>query len=334
MSADIDPVENIPVAARPLSTGKHHISPSEFQQWSRCTWAHKRAQVDRVDKYRPSPTPTFGTAVHEAQESFLKTRVMDVSIAHVAIDRLWDRCGFKDPQWPLANGMEGPAQDPLQVFLAAQGMTLEEAIRAFDFGPKSRKAAHADADLILPEVPAFMDATFQNWHVVAAEMQLYEPIGDTAVHLKGFIDGVLVATGKRGEILVWIIDWKTSAWGWRQEKKQDPIVQSQLALYKRYWMQKCMPDTLKPANVRCGFVLLKRSAKPGMHCELVPVSVGDVSIQRVDRQVLNMIASVRHGIAVKNRGSCTYCDYNKECSGTWADHQGKLHQVSALRRNV
>jgi hypothetical protein len=147
------------------------------------------------------------------------------------------------------------------------------------------------------------------------------------VSLKGFVDCIIEATGRRGEPLVWIIDWKTSAWGWKTEKKQDPLVQAQLVLYKRYWMQKMADPALRLRDVRCGFVLLKRSAKPGEHCELVPVSVGDVPIQRVEKRTLDMIASLKKGVAVKNRGACTYCDYNRTCLGTWVDHKGVLHRV-------
>ena len=45
-----------------LPTGKSHVSPSEVMQWAQCSWRHKRAQVDKADRFTPSPVPTFGGA--------------------------------------------------------------------------------------------------------------------------------------------------------------------------------------------------------------------------------------------------------------------------------
>ena len=312
-----------------LPTGKNHISPSELMSWCQCGWRHHRAQILKDNRSLPSPIPTFGTAVHEANESFLRTGEMNAAIAHSAIDRLWDRCGFREPEKNASEAQNGVHRDDFAEFLKHHNMTAAAAAAAFDFTPKTRAAAHKDADAILVEVPDFMHRAFPNWQFIAAELKLYEPIRDTGVNMKGFIDGVIAATGKRGEGLVWIIDWKTSAWGWRREKKQDPLVQNQLILYKRFWMQKNVESALKARDLRCGFVILKRSAKPGEHCELVPVSAGDVPTERAERRALTMISSVRRGIALKDRTSCLYCEFNDDCVGTWVDHRGQLHHVPA-----
>ena len=85
------------------------------------------------------------------------------------------------------------------------------------------------------------------------------------------------------------------------------MVKAQLALYKNYWCQK--NPQVSPKDVRCGFVLLKKAAKKGEHCELFAVSLGDVPIQRSLKVVSSMITSVKRGISVKNRDSCTYCEF-------------------------
>jgi ATP-dependent exoDNAse (exonuclease V) beta subunit len=315
-----------------LPTNKHHISSSELTTWSQCSWRHRRSQVDKDDRSSPSPVPTFGTAVHEASERFLTTGVMNADIAHAAIDRLWDRCGFRDPEpmFHSANHPDGIIRDDFADFLKRHDMTPEVARETFKFTSKTQHEAHRDADAILAEVPQFMDAAFPNWQFIAAEFKLYEPIRDTGVNMKGFIDGVIAATGKNNRGLVWIIDWKTSAWGWRREKRQDPLVQNQLMLYKRYWLQNIAASNpaLQSKDVRCGFVILKRSAKPGEHCELIPISASDAALERAERRALNMIASVRHSVALKDRTSCLYCEYNDECVGSWVDHRGQLHHVA------
>lgn len=164
-----------------------------------------------------------------------------------------------------------------------------------------------EARALLAEVPKFFDDTFPGWQTVDAEHMLYERIDGKPHVFKGFIDCIITAPGKKGNSLTWIIDFKTTAMGWFRYKRQDDIVKSQLVLYKNYWCEKTKTD---PKDVRCGFVLLKRSAKPSQHCELFAVSVGDVTTKRTLKVVNNMVASVKKGIAIKNRASCTYCDYH------------------------
>ena len=83
-------------------------------------------------------------------------------------------------------------------------------------------------------------------------------------------------------------------------------MRAQLVLYKNFWSHKTNTD---PKDVRCGFVLLKRAAKPGAHCELVTASVGETTTERNLTVINDMLASVKRGMAIKNRNSCTYCPY-------------------------
>jgi hypothetical protein len=168
-------------------------------------------------------------------------------------------------------------------------------------------AAKKEIAFILSEVPEFMEREFPGWTMVDAEHQLYEPVENHPHAFKGFIDGIVKTKGKRGEDLYWLIDWKTTARGWFRDKRSDPMVTSQLGLYKNFWHQK--NPTIPFKDVRCAFVLLKKNAKPGEHCELFKVSLGDVPIKRSLKIVGNMIASVKRGINLKNRSACTYCEF-------------------------
>jgi hypothetical protein len=85
------------------------------------------------------------------------------------------------------------------------------------------------------------------------------------------------------------------------------MVKAQLGLYKNFWCQKNPSVPFK--DVRCGFILLKKMAKPGEHCELFSVSMGEVPINRSLKVVSSMITSVKRGVYVKNRDSCTYCEF-------------------------
>ena len=255
-----------------LPTGKPHISFSEVKLWKECSYRHLLYHVKKIDLSKPSPVLDFGTAVHASCEKYLLTREMNPQIAFDHMDKAWKK-------------HEGNS----------------------DFSPESLEKAKVEAAQILAEVPLFLDREFPNWEVVDAEHQLYEAVEGHPHAFKGFIDGVIKAKGKRGENIYWILDWKTSARGWFKEKRSDEMVKAQLALYKNYWCQKNPDVPFK--DVRCGFILLKKSAKPGEHCELFSVSLGEVPIKKSLKVVGNMLTSVKRGINIKNRDSCTYCEY-------------------------
>jgi PD-(D/E)XK nuclease superfamily len=255
-----------------LPTGKKHISFSEVKMWKECSYRHNLFHVKKIDFSKPSPVLEFGTAVHSACEDYLLTRAMKVEICMNALEEAWKK----------NEGQEG-------------------------FTPSTLGASKADATQILTEVPAFLEQEFPDWEVVDAEHQLYEPVEGHPHAFKGFIDGVIKAKGKRGEDVYWILDWKTTQRGWFREKRSDDMVKAQLGLYKSFWGQKNPQVPFK--NIRCGFVLLKKSAKPGDHCELFSVSLGEVPIKRSLKVVSNMISSVKKGVAIKNRDSCTYCEF-------------------------
>ena len=56
-------------------------------------------------------------------------------------------------------------------------------------------------------------------------------------------------------------------------------------------------------------MILKKAAKPGEHCELFSISLGEVPINRSLKVVSNMITAVKKGIALKNRDSCMWCEF-------------------------
>jgi len=255
-----------------LPTGKPHVSFSEVKLWKECSYRHNLVHVKKLDFSKPSPVLEFGTAVHSACEDYLLTKVMKAEICMNALEEAWRK----------KSGQE-------------------------DFTPKSLETAKLEAAQILAEVPAFLEREFPGWEVVDAEHQLYEPVEGHPHAFKGFIDGVIKAKGKKGETVYWILDWKTTQRGWFREKRSDDMVKSQLGLYKNYWHQKNPQVPFK--DIRCGFVLLKKAAKPGEHCELFSVSLGEVPIKRSLKVVSNMLTSVKRGIALKNRDACTWCEF-------------------------
>lgn len=255
-----------------LPTGKAHISFSEQSDWVACSYRHKLKYVSKINLGKPGPLMDFGTAVHASCEDFLRTRVMKPEIAMAMIVNVWEK----------NKELEG-------------------------FEPSTVPQYLKEAQGCLAEVPQWLEETFPGWEFIDAEHYLYEAIEGKPHAFKGFIDGIIKCKGPKGKPLVWLLDWKSTGWGWQAYKKSDPAVLAQLVLYKHFWSTKTGTD---PKDVRCGFVLLKRAAKPGKHCELVSVSVGEVTTGRSLKVINNMLSSVKKGIAIKNRANCLYCDYH------------------------
>lgn len=257
----------------PLPTGKPHVSFSEVKTWAECSWRHKLQYVDKVGVDRPGVHMDFGTAMHSACESFLKTGKIEQSVFLTKLHELWKKGTDIVPD---------------------------------EFTTKAFKSFANEGKGIIPEIPKWFDTEFPGWKFVDAEHYLYEPIMEHPHAFKGFIDAIITAPGPRNKELTWLLDFKTCGWGWTAEKKADELVRSQLVYYKNYWSIKTGTD---PKDVRCGFVLLKRTGKPGQRVELVQTSVGDVTTKRALKVVNDMLTTVKKGSAVKNRNSCKFCDF-------------------------
>lgn len=264
-----------------LPTGKPHVSWSEVRSWAECSFRHKVRHVDGIDLGKPSSILYFGTAVHASCEDYAKTLVMKPEIAHALLREAFEK---------------------------------HKGEKSFDDAELTKMLQQATD--ILADVPTFLDETFPGWKTIAAEHYLYEPLSDTKPHhaFKGYIDLVLTCPNPKQHHnitpLTWILDWKTTNSYWSADKKSDPLVTGQLAGYKHYYMQETKTAHLMK-QVRTGFILLKRNAKPGQHCELVTVSVGDVTAARTLKVINNCVSSIQRGIALKNREACRWCDYYK-----------------------
>ena len=263
-------------------TGKPHVSFSEIKCWKECSWRHKLIHIDKVNLNEPSPYLDFGTAVHEGCETLLETKKVDKQKLFKNITDAWDKYGFDDPGW------------------------VEKQPGWYKYAPVDEWCSWAEN--MWDEVPDFLDETFPGWECFEAEEMLYESVENKDLNFKGYIDGVIKVPKKKGEgYNYWIIDWKTSqSYGWRRQKKQDILMTAQLILYKHFWSKK---HSVELKDIRCGFILLKRGGKPGRICELVTVSVGPKALEKAGKILNNMISSVRRGIFLKNRNSCTYCQY-------------------------
>lgn len=253
-----------------LPTGKPHVSFSEVKTWTECGYRHKLSYIDKIEIPSEKIHADFGTILHNTIESYLKTKSMNAQTALDEIDRVWSLKSYKKPDtW------KGWAAN------------------------------------ILAEVPDWLEKEFPGWSYIGAEFELYENIPEEEyVKFKGFVDCLISAPGFRGKDKVWIIDWKTGpAYGWKREKKEDPMVLSQLYLYKDFLMRKL--EIEKSSDVGVAFVVLKKGAKPGNCIDRVDVSAGPKKLEESRKLLKNMISGVKNGKFIKNKYACEWCDFAK-----------------------
>tara|TARA_A100001015_G_scaffold189501_1_gene211147 strand:+ start:2727 stop:3569 length:843 start_codon:yes stop_codon:yes gene_type:complete len=263
-------------------TKKPHVSFSEVKMWKECPYRHKLFQIDKIDLNEPSPFLDFGTAVHAGCENIVEGKDLNAKILTEDIKAAWKKYGFDNPEW------------------------VKRQPAWYKYHPVDTWCQWAEN--MWAEVPDFLNEQFPGWEIVKAEEELYEEIQNAPVKFKGFIDLVIKVPKKRGSgFNYWILDWKTAqSYGWRRDKKQDILMTAQLFLYKHFWSLK---HNIDKKDIRCGFILLKRGAKPGKICELVQVSAGPKSLEKANKILNSMIKTVSKKFFIKNRNSCQYCPY-------------------------
>jgi hypothetical protein len=260
-----------------LPTNKNHISFSEIKNWNECSWRHHLAYVKKIDMFVPNVHVAVGTATHNTIEHFLKTKEMKPSIA----------------------------REYLEKYLEDNG--ANEKFVKYSVDDEMKRIAS-----MLNDVPTFLDENYPNWEFIAAEEQLMESVktlmeGHDEVTFKGFIDCVIAVPGKKeGTKQYHLLDWKTASRPWGKEKLRDDNVMMQLKLYKKFWSEKHKIDM---KDIRCAYIVLIKTAKPGKHCQKVDVSVGDVSAKRSLDVIDNMLTAMKNGIKIKNRMACKWCDF-------------------------
>lgn len=262
--------------AKKLPTDKFHVSYSELVDWIECSHRHKLKHIEKIGLDNGSEHTEFGGIIHDAIE-----------------------------QWLIGASTLDADKTKLDVI---------EGLKKY---PKVADELEVWGDAVKPifdELPGFLKETFGDYKLISAELPLMEPIEKKKDRFfKGFVDVLFEYTyydkrkkNPEPQQRFAVLDWKTSNFGWTGEKKRDPIKAMQLVLYKHYISKKL---GIPLEQIKCGFVILKRKAKPGNHIEMIPVSVGEKSIENALQNVSRMLGSVERGFISKNRNSCRFCVY-------------------------
>ncbi len=259
---------------------KKHVSFSEINTWIDCSWRHKLKYLQRINLDTPSKFTEFGQVMHDMFEIYLKTKRMpSVEETVESLNKLFDQLGLKEE-----------TDVPIKEWRDTIKPISEEFVN-------------------------LLETEFKNWEFFGAELSLFESIETSTLSFKGFIDAVIkvprssrLKTGKPDEFDFYILDYKTTSWGWDTKKKRDPKKIMQLAFYKHFLHKKF---DIPLGSIKCGFVILKRTAKDGKRVEFYQVSIGDKVIESALEYIGKLERSVKKQIFVKDRDSCKYCPYDK-----------------------
>ena len=261
-----------------------HISYSEWKNWLICPYYHKLTYIDKINKFEGNIYTAFGKALHTlCEETLTKTEQYR-------------------SQEKIINLLKQQFVKELKAL-----PELEQQRAANDFDLKEWLAHGIE---IIPDLYRSLIEKFgklgEDWHVLAAEEFLYEPITefkDAEKNFKGFID--LVVHSSKDE-KVHLIDWKTCSWGWRREKKSDKTMAYQLVMYKHFYSKKY---DVNPNYLDCHFVLLKRTAKPGKKVEFVRVTAAKKRTTDALKSLTTALYNITNERYIKNRNSCTNCKH-------------------------
>ena len=269
-----------PSAKQPLEEQegqlKKRISYSEFKIWNDCSFKHKLTYIDNLSKFKGNEHTAFGKAVHSVCENLVVDKNTDTKQEF--------KNNFREELKRLRkNG------DPLDKALVVEMLTQSENI----------------FDKILPILQSY----FGNYTIFSIEELIFEDIEyfDTDFKFKGFIDLVI----KTDDGKYHIIDWKTCSWGWRAQKKSDPMVVYQLSLYKKFFSDK---HNIPFDNIETHFVLLKRTAKKD-NVEIFKVSNKQRRVSNALQSLEIAITNIKAKNFIKNKLSCKYCEFKntKHC---------------------
>jgi RecB family exonuclease len=261
-----------------------HVSFSSIKDWKTCPRYFKLTRIDKVGERVHNLYTEFGSAMHGTLERAMKGEIdtSDDSLRkdfNECYDEFLKNINVPKDKYPTKKEIEEFRQQGLR--------------------------------LVTQVLPA-MKESFGEYEVIDTEQELYEDITiyeKESYKFKGFID--IVIKTKDGKYH--IIDWKTTSWGWKAEKKGSPMVTYQLTYYKKYFAEK---NDIDPKMVETHFCLLKRTAKTNA-VELFRVTSGPRKTNNALKLLHDCVYNADTGNHIKNKLSCTYCDFNRTeyCTG-------------------
>jgi len=282
------------------------VSFSQYSMWSSCPHQYKLSYIDDLRQSSSNIHSVFGSAMHETLQEYL-SRCLRISKSQA--DKGMDTKAFlkeKMREFFLKESNEG--KDPI--------CSKEELVEFLE-----------DGNLILDYFQK--SKNFNNFfslkddELVAIEQPINTKISEN-VNFLGFIDFIVRSktTGKYR-----VIDFKTSTKGWSKYQKADPIKNTQILLYKKFYAEMLK---ISENMIDVEFIILKRKVSENADYHIprisrhVPAS-GKPSINKAWKgftefvdNVFNADGSYRTDVDFFKKPSklCGWCEfYGTHCDG-------------------
>ena len=288
------PTEVVPTAAPKLKS----ISYSQYAMWLKCPHKWKLAYIDKLHKFDGSIHTAFGTALHHALQTYLKTLYTSTSVEADALDVMALFTEVYNKEITKVPGL------------------LTEQIDEF----------RVDAKNILDyfTAPTNRQKHFPSraYEVIGVELPINIPLRMGKVAYKGFLDFV-VKEKRTGKIKIW--DFKSSTQGWNSYQKVDRTKVDQLLLYKRFYN---MTTSVPMDMIEVEFIILKRKLYENSNfvqqrIQRFSPPDGRMSMKAVEIDFLNFVkegfdATGNYNTVSKFRKcpgkakkNCKYCEFAK-----------------------
>ena len=277
------------------------ISYSQYSTYKQCP--HKWNLQYTQGKYVPSYSinMTFGTALHEALQEYL--RIMYEESGRAADD--WDIESFFQEKFTNEYTKQYKENNN-QHFSSAEEMRefYNDGVEIINWF-KSKRGEYFSK---------------KGWHLVGCEIPLITNI-DAHINLifKGYIDLILFHEETEE---FHIFDIKTSTRGWSDKEKKDELKQNQLILYKHYFSKQFNIDIDK---INVEFFILKRkiyesSDYPQKRIQLFAPAAGKIKLSKAVKSLEEFIQDCFNtdgSFKIKDypkiiSNNCKYCPFYKD----------------------
>lgn len=299
--------EVTPAIATPPTQGvkkKKTVSFSQFTNWYTCEHKWYRDYILKEKSFEDNLIMSFGTAVHETVQNYLKVYLNEGKEAVQKVDNI-----------------------ALMTAAFKREIDLKKIVHTqAEFDSFIKDGENIIKEFTAPEnIVRYFPR--EKWELLAIEDNLNADICNN-VMLTGHLDLVL-RDKTNGNIR--IVDFKTSNSGWTSHQKEDFTKFSQLILYKALYSKN---KNLPLNKIQVEFVILKRNLYEKAAYEQSRIQVFKPSSYQND--VLQVIQEFRkfvetcftkegvHNTSItyakipgKNKKNCKYCPYlkNKKCDG-------------------
>jgi hypothetical protein len=227
------------------------VSFSQYSMWSGCPLQYKLSYIDGLSESTSNIHSVFGSAMHETLQEYL-SRCLRISKSQA--DKNMDTKEFlKEKMREFFIKESNDGADPI---CSKEELVefLEDGYLILDYFQKSKNFNNF--------------FSLKDDELVAIEQPINTKISEN-VNFLGFID-FIVRSKKTGRYR--ITDFKTSTKGWTKYQKSDPIKNTQILLYKKFYAELI---GVSPEIIDVEFIILKRKV----------AEVEDFTIPRISRHV-------------------------------------------------